>query len=507
MRKILAMVLAVIMVMSLATVAFAADLDGAPECFIKAPDATDHTYVAYQIFTGKLYEHTLTELEWGSGVTEAGQTHFGVATEKAGIVVTTEQALAFANELVAGEVMSDDMVLPYLDQSASIALQAGEYVEVDPGYYLIMDVDGTVPEGHAYTLYIMQVAGKVQLQPKESYPESDKNQNDKPENYSKEPVDVNIGDKVYYELTGTVPLRLADYNTYKYVFHDTMSAGLTFNADSVKVYVKNGDTKTDVTDSFTLTVPGTDCTFEVGTDNLKNVPGVTTSSIIVVEYNATLNTNAAIGNPGEKNTSNLEFSNNPNQGGEGDTDETPEKTVYAFTFTMDLDKVDGGDQSPLEGVEFKLYNADGNYVTVDENGFVTGWTTEEKASVLISDKNGDFVVKGLDQGTYFLKETKPLPGYEPIPDKKIIIVATYGKNEKLEDVVATLNATLDGINGPVTAPFDVDAGVVTVVVQNTSGKTLPSTGGMGTTLFYVVGAVLMITASVMLVTKKRMNNV
>lgn len=532
MKKFLALVLALIMVMSLTAVSFADGEDpgtdpdpAADTCWIKAPENSTHTYVAYQIFTGDLHDGVLSNIIWGDGVKSDYYTHDEIVTPAADVAADlTEVQLAaeFADLLTAKENDSYKYLQNVIEFTEGKA-------DVVPGYYLIMDAEGTVPPGHAYTRYILNVVGKVELDPKESWPTSHKNQSTSehpysdPSAYLKRPVDVNIGDKVYYEVTGTVPGTLADYATYKYCFHDTMSNGLTFAEDSVKVHLVHKDTApdisvadepiVDITEHFTvspLVATADGKAFTIGIENLKEISNLHSTDLIVVTYYATLNENAVIGNPGEKNTSYLEFSNNPNHDGSGNTGSTPPETVYAFTFQLNVNKTNNAGD-PLPGAKFKLKHTDNQWAKIVD-GKITGWVaTEAEATELTTtlvgeapNQHASISIAGLDVGTYYLVETVAPAGFNLLGhDFKVVIDATYAATF---DSIATLTITHESTSGDATTMGDIATGTVSVRVVNTPGTALPSTGGIGTTLFYVIGSVLMLGAAVLLIVKKRMNN-
>lgn len=199
-----------------------------------------------------------------------------------------------------------------------------------------------------------------------------------------------MGDSVPFHLIGTVP-DMSNYDTYKYIFHDTLCAGLTAPAvKDIKVYLSSDkikdSTDTDITDKFTISV--SEQTITITCRNLKEIDEIEAGKHIIVEYSATLNQNAAVGLPGNDNTVKLEYSNNPDQSGSGEntpTGETPEDKVIVFTYKLDVTKVDGANkETKLKDAEFKLYKKSGEtkqYAKVDENQKVTSWVDEENASV------------------------------------------------------------------------------------------------------------------------------
>ena len=457
MRKIFAMALVLMLVMSLATTAFAAEatytltLNGAME---------GHTYTAYQIFDGDLSDSTLSNIVWGSGVTAEGQAALGNAATKAESLKTTADAEAFAAA-----------VAPYLGAAAGSVTIAdgatsGTITNLDAGYYLVKTTAATEQNG-VYTYYIMKVVKNTNATIKADAPEVKKEVNK---------TDINIGDTVTFTLTATMPSTFEGYDSYKVVFHDTMYKGLTYNGDaSASVDGFIATTGTDTNGNTTITITNADVLDD----------GVTAGSTITVTYTATLNSDAIIGTAGNSNKVKLEYSNDPNWNGTGNepTGDTPEKEVKVYTWDMGVLKYADGDESKvLAGVKFILLNQTKTKIANVADGKIVSWDdfTEETVIAdyeLITDKDGIIHIDGLESGSYFLRETQELPGYNKLP----------------ADVTVTVDNNADGKYETYIAK-----------VENNSGATLPETGGMGTTLFYVFGAIMMVGAAILLVTKKRM---
>lgn len=527
-KKLASILLVLVMVLSVTTTAFAADVE----------NSTNHSYNAYQIFSGTQADNSvpLGDVAWGSGINGAAfladlrnDTRF----VKEGKNIFTDCATAADVAAVLGG---------YADQSdevnafANVAAQhltnvctaiSAEATSVDlaAGYYLL--VDTSVPgEGDAMNSALLQVTnkGKITIDKKYDVPTVDKSVKDT-DNQWGEAADWEIGSDVPFQLVGTLPNNYADYETYKYVFHDNLSAGLQYNGD-VSVYVKNGETKTEITTGFTV-VPAAAATAGGGTltvtfTDLKAVAGVTATSSIVVEYTAKLLSTAQIGKPGNKNEVSLEYSNNPNHTGEGtpSTGNTPKDEVLVFTYELDVTKVDGQDaEKKLANAEFVLLNSDKTKVAKVTDGKLVEWVdvptagedgtiTYPAGTTLISGPAGKFVIAGLDAGSYYLRETKAPTGYNLLKnDISMTITATLDKTEnnpaltelKLSVKDDKADAAATESNG------SVDTGIVATNVVNNSGAQLPETGGMGTTLFYVLGGILVVFAVVLLVTKKRMS--
>ncbi|MBP3383914.1 MAG: SpaH/EbpB family LPXTG-anchored major pilin, partial [Firmicutes bacterium] len=417
-------------------------------------------------------------------------------------------ALIDVNTPVGGVVADDVAKLAVIKTYLNIQSEAYGTVKdkaplknVPAGYYLCVDKgvvgdDGieTVGPGEAYSLYVVEVVGPTVIEPKKGTVESDKKVKDINDSVSTDytdweaSADYDIGDAVPFQLSAKLPVDYANYETYKLTFHDTQSEGLTFDSSSVKVYVDGAE----ITEGFSVVAakeateaepavpgPGDGCTFEVQFADVKAISAAKAGSTITVEYTSTLNDKALVGSAGNGNTMHVEFSNNPNHSAAGDTDNTgttPEDTVVVFTYKTVVNKVDEKGDA-LTGAGFTLYKKDakGNYNVVGEEVTGTDLTT--------------FEWKGLDDGDYKLVETTTPAGYNTMDPIEFKIVA------ETNGVIST------NLTNVFTA--DVEAGSLTADIENTKGSILPSTGGMGTTILYLVGALLIIGAGTTLVMRRR----
>ena len=531
-KKLLSVILVLAMALTLALPAAAEETGTGGNTLTINAKTEGHKYEAYQVFAGKISGGKLVDITWGEGVDgEAlltalkGETFFAGAFDVATDAVGVAEALngkedkgEFANKFAT--VVSNHLSTIKHSGTAD-ANKVCTITGLPDGYYFVKD--GEVNAGDTYTKFILWVTEDQTVTAKTDVPSAEK----KVQENTKYPgednpyrtgyndvADYNIGDKVPFAFYSKVP-DMSNFETYKYIFHDDMSAGLTFNND-VKVTIGG----TDVTAS--CEVKTTNNGFDVIFNDLKTVAEAATGATIRIDFTATLNSGAAIGLPGNPNTLTLEYSNNPND--KNQTTTGTQDTVIVFTYELDVTKVDGstlGDDgaitdttTKLEGVQFKLKNSAGKYVIVSEEtatkGKVKGWSdTEEDGSVLTTDADGQFIVSGLDAGTYKLVETQPLPGYNTINGEIEITITADTDNRQnwslTQQTPGLGELTISTKIGNETTPGtgDKTTGEVKITVVNNQGVELPGTGGIGTTIFYVVGGILVVGAAVLLIAKKR----
>lgn len=449
---------------------------------------TGHTYEAYQIFTGDLSTNTdgkkvLSNVAWGTGVTYTG-------TESAADVA---KALADGSMTIAR--LEDKLTLKTPVKTVASAEVSTSIEGLVAGYYLVKDKDGTQKEtSDAYTKFIVEVVGDATAAIKSGAPTVVKEVKDTNDSTGKttdwqDSADYDIGDWVPYQITGSMPNNIDYYTTYKYVFTDTMSKGLTYDKDDAvhKAKITIGDT--DVTGSFkedVTTNKDGSTTVTWTCNDLKKIVTLDANTTVVVTYSAMLNDNAVLGSAGNPNTVNLTYSNNPNKGGEGETGKTPDDKNIVFTYKTVVNKVDQ-DKKSLEGAAFKLEKkkSDGTYTTVNE--FTAGTDTK-------------FEFNGLDDGDYKLSETTTPDGYNTIVPIEFTISAEHDA-DSADPKLTSLSGNVT--TGEATFAADKDAGSLTTDVMNKKGSTLPSTGGIGTTIFYAAGGALVVLAGVMIAARKR----
>lgn len=471
MRKLFAMVLAIIMVMSLATTAFATmegELTGGS---ITINDAVSgQTYKAYQILYLESYDSTANTYAykansaWAEWLATCGY----VSIDDQGYVtwVNGKNVADFAKAAQA-QLTGKTADAIVTATSASVVMN-----DLKLGYYL---VDTTL--GSLCSLNTTKPNAIIE-EKNEAPTVTKKVQEDSNSNWGVT-NDADINQTVNFKSTITV-----QKGAENYILHDTMSEGLTYTGvTSVKI-----GTADVAADNYKVTAPGKcGCTFEVAFDN-EYVASLAAGTVIVVEYAATLNEKAVVGLSGNDNDIKLQY------GDESKPSYTPEETTTTYTWDMEVLKYANGDRANvLAGVEFVLLNKEKTQVATVVNGKLTGWAAVPAAgadgsitwpanAVLTTDANGEISIDGLDADTYYLRETKALPGY----------------NKLAGDVEVKVNAATTGDNDELTYT------TVVTEVENKSGTELPTTGGMGTTLFYIFGGILMVGAAVLLVTKKRM---
>lgn len=559
-RKFAAFVASILAVACMAApmaTSFSADAAATPGEVTFAGEVTGtHAYTAYKIFSGDADANGLNPVDtnvelkninWAAGVDGDAV----IAALKADSRFGAEEANVFKACTTAASVATvlktythnSDGAKNFADFAAEKAEtlkfpatkgSEGKITLGEDGYYVIVETDLTPDENGdgSMTSYLLGVYDKdkgAEVTVKAAIPTFVKKIKD--ENTSaieddgtngewQDSADYDINDTVPFQLTATLPTNYEDYDTYKLVFHDDLQKDVfTFNSSSVKVYYQKGDNEpVAITEGFTLVTEGlsengvfastkTDKTedFTLTFNDLMTVAeDVTAGDKIIVEYNATLTENANIGSAGNWNSAYLEYSNNPEYSGSGEnspTSHTKEDLNVAFTYEVDVNKVDGLND-PLTGAGFTLYKWNASAEGDDKYEAVG---TEIKGEDLTT-----FIFKGIDAGKYKLVETTTPDGYNTAADLEFIVKASHDETAdvptlKTLKVVDTKGADLATGQD---AKFSVDLtnGKLDTTVVNTSGSTLPSTGGIGTTIFYVAGGVLVVGAGVLLVSKKRMSN-
>ncbi len=463
------------------------------------------TYEAYQIFKGDLEKNVLSNIEWGTGVTEAGKAAFGEKT-------AAEVAKTLENNETAAKVFAKNI-------SRCLGTVAGEGTNeitgLSAGYYLIKNK--SVNEGEAYTDFILEVVKNVEITPKGQKPTLDKQIKHNESGNWGVVGDNQIGDTVEFRTITTVP-NTTGYTKYDYTIYDEMSTGLTSNVTATSgIKIKINDEEELDSSYYTVTVDSANANkFSVKVDILKAIADgkIEAGNSLYTYYTGVLNADAKVYDEGkQQNTAYLQYSNNPHDN--TTKGETPHVTVYDWTFKMNVQKIDGADEEKeLSGAKFVLSKSGTvDLGAIDENGtpaktenlikLVYDSTNNTYRVATASDANttyvmtaGNITIRGLDDAVdYYLYETKAPAGYNRLTEPvKFKINATYNETGDTYTAVSTKVGDRDAVSG------------LKVSVENNAGTILPSTGGMGTTVFYVVGGGLMAVAVVLLVTKKRMEN-
>ncbi len=466
-KKLAGLLLAMIMVMAMAVTSFAA---GTGKITVENTVAGAE-YKIYRIFdlesyagSGETDAHSYkVNSDWTAYFADSaeGLSYFDV---DANGYVTAKSGVDFSEFATKALTYAETNSIAAVDTKTSTGSDL-EFSGLDLGYYLIdssvgalcalttTDPEATVIEKNANPTLVKQV--------QEGTTWGTEN-------------DASIGDTVKFQATITVQ-GLAN----SYVMHDTMDSALDF---TTVTEVKKGDTVcVESTDYEVVTSPTDSCTFEIKfTDSF--CTGLKSGDVITVSYEATLN-DTAVAKTAIENKANLSYKDHNN------TDKTTtESKTETFTWEMPVLKYGNGDISKvLAGAKFSLYTDEsctniikftdktGNTYQYDKAGTVTEITTDD---------TGKFILTGLDAGTYYLKETDAPAGYNKLDTKVKVVIDHDGK--------ITVNESTTE--------------VTQVAVNNNSGTELPSTGGIGTTIFYAAGAVLVLGAAILLVAKKRMSN-
>lgn len=559
-RKLTAVLLSLVMLLALVVPASAAE----NYSITIHNDKTGHTYEAYQIFAGTVSDDEtdgetdggpmLGDITWGSGVDggallaalkAADEEKYDACTTAADVAKALGAEGATAADAAAFADIAAQHLTATVAGTATAPNDDGNYIieGLPAGYYLVKDSlqEDDNQTGQVLSDYIVQVLGNVTMDPKDSgiptlekkVAERSKYQKDEGYGmYYNDVADWNIGDSVPFKLIASIPDNIESYDEYKFVFHDTLSNAFTLNQDSIKVFVAE-TTAANVEqfapqddDLYQVAVDGQSFTLTIPDINPLDAHG-NPANYVIITYSATLNENADIGLNGNENTAYLEFSNDPNGDGLG---RTTEDTVIVFTYGLDGTKVDGKTQAALQNAKFVLLNGAKTEAAMVENGKVKGWVkvaTEAAAGdvqmpgtyeewverygdqnvILTSAADGTFKIAGLDDGTYFLREIQAPNGYNLLEeDVQLVITATTANGQAWNSGIAAdaLTGLTIAVDNGDAQDGVLDTGIVEVTVENNQGATLPETGGMGTTLFYIIGGLLVVGAGILLVVRIRM---
>ena len=474
-RKILSLVLALVMVMGLAATAFAEEGgETTTKGSITITNALGgETYHAYQILYLESYnaEKNIYAYKansaWEDWLKEDSQKKY-VSINDQGYVTWVEGAdVADFAKAAKGQLSSktpDGSAKPTADGSATIS-------DLNLGYYLVDSTVGALCE-------LNTTKPGVEITDKNPRPTIEKKvQEDSDEKWG-DVNDADIGQTVKFKSTVS-----AKPGARKYVVHDKMDAALKF--DSVTSITVGDTTLTKGTDYTVVTTGLTDgCTFHI-VFSKTYLDSIAADTDIVINYTAKLTSDAVAGT-GYVNETWLDY---------GDNQHTEHDTTTTYTWKLPIYKYhkDSETQKALPGAEFILYKGSEeskDYAQVS-NGKLTGWTkVKTEATKLISGADGKIAVEGLDADIYYLEETKAPRGY----------------NKLAGSVKVEISHTVSVEGADMTHTLKQDAtDVAEVGIENNSGTELPETGGIGTTIFYVLGSILVIGAAVLLITKKRMN--
>ena len=531
-KKLLAALLAVAMLCAMAIPAFAYNPGETEEDL-----NTKHDYGAFQIFTGDVSDDntTISNVGWGESIPN----HEDFLEKLKEDLTIGNQ---FSNAKTAQDVLmvistwddSDDdsiafarFVCKYLYPTADAKPEpddtghTGSFEIRKPGYYLIVDISPFHEDDfyHAYNSFLLKVTKapyhviikhKV-VKPtveKEVYDNNDIGSTGDNDGWHSS-ADHAINEPFQFRLIAKLPAskdngRAYDYyDKYTVCFNDTLSDGITFDKlDKVEIANVNGGNPQVIDAANYTRNPNVSQSFKLSIDNVKTCAAaaglnLNEGATITVTYTAHLNekahVNIAGGGTDNKNRVYLEYSNNPRIS--TSLDHTPESEVCVYTYQLNNTKYRDDDTpgNELAGAGFRLYSdkactEEQEVKLYKEGAFyypIKDATDKDAVEMMISGQDGQFNVRGLDAGTYYLKETNPPTGYSACKVTRVTIKANH-TNERVD---------LDGSNLS-----------TTIINKKAGGITLPSTGGIGTTLFYVVGGGLMVAAIVLLVTKKRMEN-
>ncbi|MBR2675319.1 MAG: isopeptide-forming domain-containing fimbrial protein [Solobacterium sp.] len=531
-------------------------------------DGTDkaaHTYGAYQLFKGDYAEEngekTLSNITWGDNINSSAAITELKKISNFSTLSDAASASDVAKALSDAKFITDSTEAQAVANAFNTALNSAAPKETgiiaanantgtitikEAGYYLIKDTEDVSGEG-AKTRYILCIVSDVSVTEKASVPSVIKKVDDIIDSNTTEDTvewqdsaDYDIGDAVPFKLTATTASTVSNYAKYHLTFQDKQSAGLTAptsytitvlektftlsaNATTAETQTTTNGTKItvenatpDTEQTFAIKV-----TFENSTSGNK-IPDEANSKPVEVTYTSVLNENAVFGSTGNPNEVYLKFSNNPYSTNDSEEGTSPTDKVIVFTYKPVITKTDNSGNA-LAGAGFTLYKkvvgTTVNSTTTYPDGAQTGSAIKTalhntntsihasalndndyyvaKQMTLVSGSTNQFEFKGIDDGDYVLVETTIPAGYNAFESKAFTVSATHDTNAD--------NPTLTQLTGENLLTGTVDTGILSADIVNQKGNTLPSTGGIGTTVFYVIGGVLVAGAAVVLIAKNKMS--